>query len=51
MGTPIAGILMKRNIMSRRGIAYVGYTTLSIGLSFRTGDFGESPMLWMSIIS
>jgi hypothetical protein len=47
-GTPIAGITLKNNLLSRRKLAYVGYNVLALGMIIRTGDFGNYPKLWMS---
>lgn len=47
-GTPIAGLTIKNNLLSRRRLAYVGYNVLAVGMIIRTGDFGNYPKLWMS---
>lgn len=49
LATPIAGFLMKSNY-SRRAIAYSGYLLVAIGMVIRTGDFGDDPILALSII-
>ena len=50
LATPIAGFMMKRNLVSRRAIAYTGYLLVSIGMVIRTGDFGDDPMIALSIV-
>ena len=40
LATPIAGVVLRNNWMTRRGLGYVGYNILAIGMIFRTGDFG-----------
>jgi predicted MFS family arabinose efflux permease len=48
--TPLAGYLIKYNVLSRRAVAYVGFLVLSVGMFIRTGDFFAEPMLWMAIL-
>lgn len=50
IGTPIAGIVMKKKLMTRRGLVYLAFNLLATGMVMRTGDFGDSPKLWMSIV-
>ena len=50
IATPLAGYLIKYNVLSRRAVAYVGFIVLSVGMFIRTGDFFSEPMLWMAIL-
>lgn len=50
IATPLAGYLIKYNVLSRRAVAYIGFLVLSIGMFIRTGDFFAEPMLWMAIM-
>jgi hypothetical protein len=49
LATPIAGILMSRKLVNRRLITYAGFWLIIVGMVIRTGDFGDEPMLGMSI--
>lgn len=49
LGAPVAGQITKHNLMSRRGLTYVGYNLIAVGMVIRTGDFGDEPKLYLSI--
>lgn len=50
IATPIAGLVMENNLLSRRGLLYIGYIVMGSGMLVRTGDFGDEPILWLSIL-
>jgi hypothetical protein len=50
IATPVAGVVMKKKLMTRRGLVYLGYNLIATGMVMRTGDFGDSPKLWMSVV-
>lgn len=51
LATPIAGYLIKGNLVPRRLIAYFGFLCLALAMIIRTGDFGDEPMLALAVTS
>lgn len=48
LSTPIAGFILKKDLLSRRTVLYAGLTILGISNVFRSGDFGKnSPNFWI----
>ena len=50
IGTPLANIFIKKEWTTRRGLSYIGLNVLAVGMVIRTGDFGDQPKLWLSVI-
>jgi MFS family permease len=50
IATPLAGLVLENQILSRRGLLYMGYIVMGTGMIIRTGDFGSVPILWLSIV-
>jgi len=50
LGTPVAGLSVKHKWMSRRTLTYIGFNILACGMVIRTGDFGDEPKLYLSVI-
>lgn len=48
--SPLAGLVMKKKMIPRRALIYIGYCIITTGMIISTGDFGKEPIFLLTII-